>query len=39
MISEDDERRAEVETQHLTDKFVANVDELVAEKEQELLEF
>lgn len=39
MISEDDERRAEVETQHLTDKFVGTVDELVAEKEQELLEF
>ena len=39
MVSEDDERKAEAEIQVLTDKFVANVDELVVEKEQELMEF
>jgi len=39
MISEDDERRAEVEIQTLTDKYIANIDELVVEKEQELMEF
>ena len=39
MISEDDERRAETEIQQVTDKFVAQVDELIVEKEQELLEF
>jgi ribosome recycling factor len=35
--SEDDERRAQDEVQKLTDKFVADVDKLVAEKEKELL--
>lgn len=35
--SEDDERRAQEEVQKLTDKFVAEVDKLVAEKEKELL--
>jgi len=39
MISEDDERSAEQEIQQLTDKYIANVDELVIEKEQELMEF
>lgn len=39
MISEDDERRAELEVQGLTDKFVTQVDELVVEKEQELMDF
>ena len=39
MISEDDERRAEVEIQTLTDKYIANIYELVVEKEQELMEF
>ncbi len=38
-ISEDDERRAHDEVQKLTDSFVAKVDELLEEKEQELLEF
>ena len=32
MISEDDDRRAETEIQALTDKYVANVDELVVGK-------
>ncbi len=38
-ISEDDERRAEGEIQQITDDAVKNVDELVGEKEKELLEF
>lgn len=37
-ISEDDERRAQDEVQKLTDKYVAEVDRLLAAKEQELLE-
>jgi len=36
-ISEDDERRAQEDVQKLTDKFVAEVDKLVAEKEKEVL--
>lgn len=36
-ISEDDERRAHDEIQKLTDKFVADVDKLVAEKEKEIM--
>ncbi len=35
--SEDDERRAQEDVQKLTDKFVAEVDKLIAEKEKELL--
>jgi ribosome recycling factor len=35
--SEDDERRAQDEVQKLTDKFVAEVDKLAAEKEKELM--
>jgi ribosome recycling factor len=35
--SEDDERRAQDEVQKLTDKFVLEVDKLVAEKEKEVL--
>ena len=35
--SEDDERRASEEIQKLTDKFVIDVDRLVAEKEKEVL--
>lgn len=38
MIGEDDERRAEGEVQVITDKYVAKVDELLAEKESELME-
>ncbi|HYU58465.1 MAG TPA: ribosome recycling factor [Actinomycetota bacterium] len=37
-ISEDDLRRAEKELQKLTDRFVAEIDELLEHKEQELLE-
>jgi ribosome recycling factor len=37
LVSEDDERRAQDEVQKLTDKFVAEIDKLVAEKEKELM--
>ena len=37
-ITEDDERRAEQDIQELTDLAVKKIDEIVAEKEQELLE-
>lgn len=38
-ISEDDDRRAEQNIQQLTDQAVTKVDEIVAEKEKELLDF
>ena len=38
-ISEDDDHRGEQEIQKITDKHVTQVDEIVAVKEQELLEF
>jgi ribosome recycling factor len=38
-ISEDDDHRAELEIQKVTDKHVTQVDAIVAVKEQELLEF
>ena len=38
-ISEDDDHRAELEIQKVTDKHVTQVDDIVAVKEQELLEF
>jgi ribosome recycling factor len=38
MISEDDEHRAHEEIQKLTDKYVADVDHVVAEKEKELMQ-
>jgi ribosome recycling factor len=37
-ISEDEERRAEDAIQKLTDSFVARVDEILAEKESDLME-
>jgi ribosome recycling factor len=37
-ISEDDLKRAEKELQKLTDQYVAEVDEILAHKEQELME-
>lgn len=37
-ISEDDERRAEDEVQKLTNKYVAEVDSLLAAKEKDLME-
>jgi ribosome recycling factor len=36
-VAEDEERRAQEDVQKLTDKFVAEVDKLVAEKEKEVL--
>lgn len=36
-ISEDDERRAQDDVQKLTDKFVADIDKLAAEKEKEIM--
>lgn len=36
-ISEDDERRTQEEIQKLTDKYVAEVDKMLAQKESELL--
>jgi ribosome recycling factor len=35
--SEDDERRSADEIQKLTDKFVADIDKLVVEKEKEIM--
>ena len=37
-ISEDDERRAEDEIQKLTDRYVTEIDKLLALKEQELMQ-
>lgn len=36
-VSEDDERRAQDEIQKLTDRFVADVDKLLADKEKDLM--
>ena len=38
LVSQDDERRAEVEVQKLTDKHVADVDQLLAAKEKEVMQ-
>ena len=38
MIGEDDEHRAEGEIQTITDKYVAEIDEILAAKEAELME-
>lgn len=38
-ISEDDERRAEEKVQQLTDAHVARIDEVLAAKEKDLMEF
>jgi len=37
LASEDDQKRAEGEIQKITDKFIVEVDKLVAAKEQEIL--
>ena len=39
MISEDDERRAEEAMQKLTDKFVAEIEKVLQEKEADLMSF
>jgi ribosome recycling factor len=36
-VSEDDERRAQDDVQKLTDRYVAEIDKVVAEKEKEVL--
>jgi ribosome recycling factor len=38
LISEDDERRAHEEIQKLTDKYVADIDHVLADKEKELMQ-
>ena len=38
MIGEDDERRAEEEIQQITDKYIAEIDEVLSVKEDELME-
>jgi len=38
LVSQDDERRAEGEVQKLTDKYVADVDHLLAAKEKEVMQ-
>jgi ribosome recycling factor len=37
ILSEDDVRRAQDEIQKITDDYVARVDQLLAEKEEELM--
>lgn len=37
LISEDDERRGQDETQKLTDRFVSEIDKLLAQKESEIM--
>lgn len=37
-ISEDDERRAQDDVQKLTDKYIGEIDKLLAQKEQELMQ-
>jgi ribosome recycling factor len=38
LISQDDERRAETEVQKLTDKYVADIDQVLAGKEKEIMQ-
>src|SRR5580704_4071182 len=38
LISQDDERRAETEIQKLTDKHVAEIDQMLAAKEKEIMQ-
>jgi ribosome recycling factor len=37
LISEDEERRAQEDTQKLTDKYIAEIDKLLAQKESEIM--
>ena len=39
MIGQDDERRGEDEIQTITDKYIAEIDAVLADKESELMEF
>jgi ribosome recycling factor len=36
-VSEDEDRRAEEAIQKLTDRYVAEIDKLIAEKEKEVM--
>src|SRR6202451_3041058 len=38
LVSQDDERRAETDVQKLTDKHVADIDQLLAAKEKEIMQ-
>ena len=38
LLSQDDDRRAQEDVQKLTDKFVAEIDQVLAEKEKELMQ-
>jgi ribosome recycling factor len=38
LVSQDDDRRAQEEVQKLTDKYVAEIDQVLAEKEKELMQ-
>ena len=38
LVSEDDDRRAQDDVQKLTDKYVAEIDAVLAEKEKDLLQ-
>ncbi len=38
LISEDDERRANENIQKLTDRYIAEIDKILAEKEKDLME-
>jgi len=38
MITEDEERKAEIETQKITDRFIAQIDALLKDKEAEIME-
>ena len=39
LASEDDQKRAEADTQKVTDKHIAEIDKLVASKEQDIMAF
>ncbi|HEY8537809.1 MAG TPA: ribosome recycling factor [Steroidobacteraceae bacterium] len=38
LVSQDDDRRAQEEVQKLTDKYIAEIDQALAEKEKELMQ-
>ncbi len=39
LITQDDEHRAHDEVQQLTDKYIAQMDALLKDKEKEIMEF
>jgi len=38
MVSQDEDRRAQEEVQKLTDKYVGEIDQVLADKEKELMQ-